>query len=197
MRIVIIDNYDSFTYNLVHYIESLGHDVEVMLNDQINYSCIENSEAILLAPGPGLPEQSGELMNIIKRYYHTHPFLGVCMGMQALAQHDQMKIYNLKNVQHGIPTEIIVSKNDFLFQSMENVQNVGLYHSWAVEAVFSPWQVTAKTKGGVIMAMEHREYMHAAVQFHPESIMTPQGLLMLKNWLQKVAAFLILKNQKN
>lgn len=186
MNIIIIDNYDSFTYNLVHYIEGMDHNVTVMLNDEIQEEKISKADALVLAPGPGLPSESGALMQMIHRYYDKKPMLGICLGMQALAQYSEMEIYNMNEVCHGIAVKVKQFGDNLLFRKVEKEFEVGLYHSWAVQEVSLPWVLTAATNHGTVMAMEHASLLHAALQFHPESIMTPSGNTMLQNWLVNV-----------
>lgn len=186
MHIAIIDNYDSFTYNLVHYFEALGNDVVVMMNDQIEYDLLSEADVIVLSPGPGLPLESGELMTIIDKFYFKKPILGICLGMQALALHDQMQLYNMNQVWHGLQMKIQVDTNTKLFKNCNPGIEVGLYHSWAVREVKYPWKGTAQTSDGVIMGMEHQKLLHAAVQFHPESVMTSEGLQILGNWMVNI-----------
>lgn len=186
MNIALIDNYDSFTYNLVHYFEALGHQVDVRCNDQIDHEKLQKCDAIVLSPGPGLPQESGQLMEVISSYYHTKPILGICLGMQALAIYDGMELYNMKEVWHGISKEIDVDTSSKMFRFISAKQDVGLYHSWAIKSVGLSWRITAQTEKGVPMAIEHSTLPIAAVQFHPESVMTPNGIKMLENWTNSI-----------
>lgn len=192
MKIAIVDNYDSFTYNLVHYFEALDHEVFVMMHDNIEWNIVDAFDALVLSPGPGLPQESGALMEVIEKYYYSKPILGICLGMQALACYDKMELYNMEQVWHGIQKQIVVDQSSRLFESCASEMEVGLYHSWAVRAVTIPWKSVAQTPEGVIMAMEHRVLQHAAVQFHPESVMTPEGLRILKSWLESIQKELLI-----
>lgn len=183
-RILLVDNYDSFTYNLVHYLEALDCEVTVCYNDSIPTQVLELFDAVVLSPGPGLPEESGDLLLFIDRFLGQLPMLGVCLGMQALALQLGGEIYNQKMVKHGLQESISVEKST-LFSTREESFEVGLYHSWAVREDDN-YEVTAKSLSGVIMAIENREKRCYGVQFHPESIMTPRGKEVLQNFLKMV-----------
>ena len=184
--ILVFDNYDSFTYNLVHAIKKLGYtNIEVHRNDQISLKEIERFDKIILSPGPGLPSEAGILLDVIRTYAPTKSILGVCLGEQAIAEAFGGSLINLPEVYHGIATEINVINDDILFYDMLSKLTVGRYHSWVVDPETLPdcLKVTAVDKDGMIMALKHKTYNVHGVQFHPESVLTPNGELMLKNWL--------------
>lgn len=186
--ILVLDNYDSFTYNLVHAIKKLGYtDVEVHRNDQISLDEVERFDKIILSPGPGLPGESGILLDVIRTYATTKSILGVCLGQQAIAEAFGGSLKNLPEVYHGVTTDIHVINDDILFYDMLSTLSVGRYHSWVVDADTLPdcFKITAVDKNGMIMALKHKKYDVHGVQFHPESVLTPQGELMLKNWLNQ------------
>lgn len=185
--ILVFDNYDSFTYNLVHAVKKLSYtDVEVHRNDQISLDEIDRFDKIILSPGPGLPHESGILLDVIRTYAPTKSILGVCLGEQAIAEAFGGSLINLPEVYHGVATEINVINDDILFYDMLTKVSVGRYHSWVVnpETLPSCLKVTAIDENGMIMALKHKTYNVHGVQFHPESVLTPQGEQMLKNWLQ-------------
>ncbi|MBP8903362.1 MAG: aminodeoxychorismate/anthranilate synthase component II [Paludibacteraceae bacterium] len=187
VRILVFDNYDSFTYNLVHAVRNLGYtDVEVHRNDKISLDEIDRFDKIILSPGPGLPHESGILLDVIRTYYPTKSILGVCLGHQAIAEAFGGSLINLSDVYHGVATKINVIDDDILFYDMLATLNVGRYHSWAVNSGTLPdcLKITAMDENRMIMALKHRKYNVHGVQFHPESVLTPQGEQMLKNWLQ-------------
>lgn len=189
MKILVFDNYDSFTYNLVHAVKKLGYtDVEVHRNDQISLEEIERFDKIILSPGPGLPSEAGILLDVIRTYAPTKSILGVCLGEQAIAEAFGGSLINLPEVYHGVATEINVINDDILFYDMLSNVSVGRYHSWVVNPETLPncLKVTAVDKDGMIMALKHKTYNVHGVQFHPESVLTPNGELMLKNWLEAV-----------
>ncbi|MGY8946674.1 MAG: anthranilate synthase component II [Flavobacteriales bacterium] len=184
MKVIVIDNYDSFTYNLVHYLEELNCTVIVKRNDQVNLSEIEGFDRIVLSPGPGIPEEAGLLKQIISKYASTKNILGVCLGHQAIAEVFGAELENLKSVFHGVASEINIIKNDPLFKDLNNPLTVGRYHSWVVkEPLPECLEVLAFDENKQIMALKHKEYKIRGVQFHPESILTEQGKTLLKNWL--------------
>lgn len=189
MRIFLLDNYDSFTYNLVHALSSLtGEPVTVQLNDEVNFDEVAAHDRIVLSPGPGLPAQAGKMMELIDRFSLTHPLLGVCLGHQALAEYFGARLMNLPAVHHGVAHSILhngAEPHSRLFRGLSPTLEVGRYHSWAVaeEALPPVLKVTARDKEGVIMALEHQNLDICGVQFHPESVLTPQGKAILDNWL--------------
>jgi len=187
ISILVFDNYDSFTYNLVHAVKKLGYsNVEVHRNDQISLDEIARFDKIILSPGPGVPSESGILLDVIKTYAPTKPILGVCLGEQAIAEAFGGTLINLPNVHHGVSSEVDIIEDDILFNGLDKKLEVGRYHSWAVQKEGLPecLKVTAIDEEGMIMALSHREYDVRGVQFHPESVLTPKGEEMLKNWLE-------------
>ncbi len=186
ISILVFDNYDSFTYNLVHAVKKLGFsNVEVHRNDQISLVEIARFDKIILSPGPGVPSESGILLDVIKTYAPTKPILGVCLGEQAIAEAFGGTLINLPNVHHGVSSEVDIIEDDILFNGLDKKLEVGRYHSWAVQKESLPecLKITAVDEEGMIMALAHREYDVRGVQFHPESVLTPKGEEMLKNWL--------------
>lgn len=187
MKILVFDNYDSFTYNIVHALKKLGYNnVEVHRNDQIALAEIARFDKIILSPGPGVPSESGILLDLIKTYAASKSILGVCLGEQAIAEAFGGKLINLPEVHHGVTSEIQVLENDVLFNNLPEKMTVGRYHSWAVEKESLPdcLKVTAVDESGMIMALAHKQFDVRGVQFHPESVLTPEGEEMLRNWLE-------------
>ena len=185
-KIVVIDNYDSFVYNLVHYLEELDCHVTVLRNDQFHIDDLESYDKILLSPGPGIPDEAGLLKEVIKQYAPSKPILGVCLGQQAIGEAFGGSLANLEQVFHGIATKInIIEEDTILFKGLSSSIEVGRYHSWVVAQDDFPasLEVTARDENGQIMALRHREYDVRGVQFHPESVLTPQGKEMIKNWV--------------
>ncbi len=184
-QVVLIDNYDSFTYNLVHYLEELNCQVTVFRNDEIELNDLKSFDKIVLSPGPGLPKDAGILLDIIKEYAPTKSILGVCLGQQAIAEVFGGSLINLETVFHGIATPITILENTGLFADLPNTIEVGRYHSWVVNRNDLPESliVTAVDSNNQIMALRHQTYNVCAVQFHPESILTPHGKTILANWL--------------
>ena len=187
-KILVIDNYDSFTYNLVHYLEDLDCEVVVKRNDQLTLDEVDAFDKIVLSPGPGIPNEAGLLKEIIAEYAPTKSIFGVCLGQQAIAEVFGGSLINLEEVYHGIATKIKVVKDDVLFDGMPNEFEVGRYHSWVVDPNMPEvLEVTSVDKNGQIMSLRHKIYDVCAVQFHPESVLTPQGKQILKNWLKDQA----------
>jgi len=187
VKILVLDNYDSFTYNLVHAVKKLGYaDVEVHRNDQISLDEIVRFDKIILSPGPGVPSESGILLDVIRTYAPTKPILGVCLGEQAIAEAFGGTLINLSQVHHGVSSMVTVLEEDVLFNGLEKTIEVGRYHSWAAEKSTLPecLTITAVDEEGMIMALAHKTYDVRGVQFHPESVLTPNGEQMLKNWLE-------------
>ncbi|MGM5630138.1 aminodeoxychorismate/anthranilate synthase component II [Apibacter raozihei] len=187
MKILIFDNYDSFTYNLVHMVKELGYmEVDVYRNDQITIPEIEKYDKIILSPGPGIPSESGILLQVIQEYASKKPILGVCLGEQAIGESFGAQLINLDDVYHGIATEIQITEEDYIFKNIEFPIQVGRYHSWIVSRENLPESltVTAVDENNQIMALKHKEYDIHGVQFHPESILTPEGKIMIKNFLE-------------
>ena len=189
MKILILDNYDSFTYNLVHYLRELadGAEMTVVRNDQITLDEVEAYDKILLSPGPGIPEEAGIMPELIKRYGATKSILGVCLGHQAIAEAYGASLYNMPEVLHGVSSKIkVVKPEDRLFNGIPSEYEICHYHSWNVskEDLGNELEVTAYDELGEIMAISHKEYDVKGVQFHPESIMTEYGHKLLENWLK-------------
>ncbi|HHT34704.1 MAG TPA: aminodeoxychorismate/anthranilate synthase component II [Bacteroidales bacterium] len=185
-KILIFDNYDSFTYNLLHTVQSLGHtDVDVIRNDRMTLEEVERYDKIILSPGPGLPEEAGLLLPLIERYAATKCILGVCLGHQAIGQLFGAKLENIPHVFHGVQTPAQIVAEDYLFAGLPEEMEVGRYHSWIVSRDNFPseLQITALDKEGTIMALRHRTLDLHGVQFHPESILTPQGTAIIRNFL--------------
>ena len=186
VKILVFDNYDSFTYNLVHAVKKLGYtDLEVHRNDQIALEDIARFDKIILSPGPGVPSESGILLDVIRTYAPSKSILGVCLGEQAIAEAFGGTLINLTEVHHGVSSMIDVLEKDVLFNGLPKQLEVGRYHSWAVEKNTLPecLTITAVDEEGMIMALAHKTYDVRGVQFHPESVLTPDGEQMLKNWL--------------
>ena len=187
MKLLIIDNYDSFTYNLLHYMQELTDDVSVFRNDAITIEAINNYDAFIISPGPGLPEQAGICLEAIKTYYKTKKILGVCLGHQAIAVAFGSRLKNLSTVLHGVERPTFISQPaDSLYRNLPAAINCGRYHSWVVDKASFPDEliVTAFDAADEIMSLRHRVYDVRGVQFHPESVMTEYGKLMLENWLK-------------
>lgn len=184
--IALIDNYDSFTYNLVHYLEDLDTKVTVFRNDELELDELKPFDRIVLSPGPGIPSEAGFLMQIIKTYAETKPILGVCLGLQALGENFGGKLINLESVYHGVATKIFLQNNDEIFDNLPNEFEVGRYHSWvlATENFPSELIITSVDENNQIMSFKHQSLNIRAVQFHPESILTPNGKKILENWLK-------------
>lgn len=187
MKILVLDNYDSFTYNLVQYIQELvGHKIDVFRNDAIKLEDVDQYTKIILSPGPGLPKDAGIMPELIQRYAATKHIFGVCLGHQAIGEAFGGTLHNIEKVYHGVATPIkIVDGNALLFRGLPPELEAGRYHSWVVEKTNLPdcLQITAMDELGIIMAMRHREFNVRGVQFHPESVMTPHGKAMLRNFL--------------
>ena len=184
MKIYILDNYDSFTFNLKHYFESLDCEVLVERYNEVDFEEIDQSDAIVLSPGPGLPKDAGKMMEVIEKYISTKPILGVCLGHQALAEFFGAKLINLTEVHHGVSSKIEVDTSHYLFHGMSQFQEVGRYHSWAIQDWPNTMREIAYTSDDFTnMAFVHNQYNCAGIQFHPESVLTPSGLQMIENWL--------------
>lgn len=193
MKILIFDNYDSFTYNLVHIVEKLIDDkVAVFRNDKISLEEVGEYDKIILSPGPGLPHQSGILLPLIREYASSKSILGVCLGQQGIAESFGGTLRNLEEVYHGVATKVFINadrsitQND-LFKNLPDEIEAGRYHSWVVNNDTLPdsLEITATDENGLIMALQHKTFDIKGVQFHPESILTPDGETMIKNWLMK------------
>ncbi|MCA0380860.1 MAG: aminodeoxychorismate/anthranilate synthase component II [Bacteroidetes bacterium] len=191
MRILVFDNYDSFTYNLVHLVEYItGEKVEVHRNDQLPLEKVQDYDKIILSPGPGIPEEAGLLLPLIKTYAASKSILGVCLGHQAIAQALGGSLINLSEVYHGVAMPChVTTTNAKLFNGMPESFDVGRYHSWVVDKKTLPaeLEITAEDDHGFIMAMQHKSYDVQSVQFHPESVLTPLGEQIMRNWLNPLA----------
>ena len=186
MKILVLDNYDSFTYNLVHIIRELGHEMDIFRNDKIELDAVKKYDKILLSPGPGIPDEAGILKAVIKFYSPTKSILGVCLGHQAIAETFGAKLYNMPNVLHGVTSKaIITDKAEKIFKDLPEQFEVCHYHSWAVvaDSITPELKVTATNADGLVMAIAHKKYDVRGVQFHPESIMTEHGKKIIYNWL--------------
>ncbi|MDR1555596.1 MAG: aminodeoxychorismate/anthranilate synthase component II [Tannerellaceae bacterium] len=186
-KTLLLDNYDSFTYNLLHILKELGAEVEVHRNNRITLEEVGGFDRIVLSPGPGIPEEAGILLPLIKAYAPTKSILGVCLGEQAIGEAFGAKLSNLANVHHGVCSDIRVTANDPLFNGLPLALRAGRYHSWVVSKEDFPdcLEITAEDReDGHIMALRHREYNVRGIQFHPESILTPNGKTMISNWLR-------------
>lgn len=185
-KVLVIDNYDSFTYNLVHLINEIGYEVDVWRNDKFNLEDVAQYDKILLSPGPGIPEEAGLLLDVIKTYAPTKSIFGVCLGQQAIAEAFGGTLLNLGRPMHGIATAIdVLDTTELTFTDCPAEINVGRYHSWVVDNNGFPTclKVTATDKDGQVMALRHQEFDVRGVQFHPESVLTAHGKQMIKNWL--------------
>ena len=184
-KILIFDNYDSFTYNIVHLVNSLGYDADVYRNDRISIEQAGAYERMIISPGPGLPCESGILPELLRRYAPHKSILGICLGHQAIGECFGAHLENLPHVYHGVATPVKVIGQDPIFDGLGGEFTVGRYHSWVVsdEDFPSCLNVTARDGNGQIMALAHRRYDVRGVQFHPESILTPQVHIQMKNWL--------------
>ena len=190
MKILVFDNYDSFTYNLVQIIEQIvGSEVDVFRNDQIPLEDIEKYDKIILSPGPGIPEEAGILLDVIKKYAPTKSIFGVCLGQQAIAEAFGGNLINLSEIYHGVATEATQTKEHKIFDYLTENLEVGRYHSWAVNPDDFPTEleITSVDKNGMIMSLKHKIYDVHAVQYHPESILTPNGKQILENFLKPEA----------
>lgn len=185
MKIVIIDNYDSFTYNLSHLVKELGAEVSVVRNDEFELEALDAFDKIILSPGPGIPSEAGLLLDVIRQYAGRKPILGVCLGHQAIGEVFGGKLTNLSTVFHGVATEGTQLGNDYLFDGLPERITMGRYHSWVVDREGWPeaLEVTALSDEGQVMALRHREMDIHGIQFHPESVLTPDGRTMLENFI--------------
>ena len=186
MNILIVDNYDSFTYNLFHYVQQFTEDVSVITNDKINLKDIDNFEKIILSPGPGLPDEHNNLKSIIHKYDNRKSILGICLGHQAIAEFYNTKLKNLDQVMHGVVSDIEIFSNDSIFQDIPRKIKVGHYHSWVIDegTLPSTLNVTSRNQDGIIMSIKHNKYDVIGLQFHPESILTEYGLKIIENWIK-------------
>lgn len=185
MKVLVIDNYDSFTYNLVHYLEDLNCDVTVKRNDKLSLEEVNAFKKIVLSPGPGIPDEAGLLKAIIKKYAPTKSILGVCLGQQAIGEVFGGSLINLNDVYHGVATQVNITVDDEdLFKNMDKSIEVGRYHSWVVNANLPEvLEATSFDSNGQVMSLRHKFYDVKGVQYHPESVLTPNGKQILENWV--------------
>ncbi len=186
MRTVIIDNYDSFTYNLAHLVRELGAEVTVLRNDQFRLADLKPYEKIILSPGPGIPSEAGLLMQVIQTYAADKPILGVCLGHQAIGECFGGRLTNLSQVFHGVASDISITIPDYIYNELPARIEVGRYHSWVVSGEGFPkcLEVTSVSDEGQIMSLRHRQYDVRGIQYHPESVLTPDGRKIIDNWLK-------------
>ena len=185
IKVLVIDNYDSFTYNLVHYLEDLNCQVTVLRNDKLTLQDVQPFDKIVLSPGPGIPDEAGLLKAIIKKYAPTKSILGVCLGQQAIGEVFGGTLINLNDVYHGVATNITISKNDeTLYKGLHKSIEVGRYHSWVVDPDLpDSLEATSHDQNGQVMSLRHKTYDVKGVQYHPESVLTPNGKKILENWV--------------
>lgn len=186
MRIVIIDNYDSFTYNLSHIVKELGCEVSVVRNDEFEMESLSAFDKIILSPGPGIPSEAGQLLEAIRRYAGKKPILGVCLGHQAIAEVFGGQLVNLSEVFHGVASTASIVAPDYLFEGLPEKIEVGRYHSWVVASSGLPacLEVTSVSDEGYIMSLRHKEFDIRGIQYHPESVLTKDGKTIINNWLK-------------
>ncbi|WP_335966235.1 aminodeoxychorismate/anthranilate synthase component II [Galbibacter sp. PAP.153] len=184
--VLVIDNYDSFTYNLVHYLEDLGCDVTVKRNDQLTLEEVVPFQKIVLSPGPGIPDEAGLLKEIIKKYAPSKSIFGVCLGQQAIGEVFGGKLINIDEVYHGVATKIKIVEDDPIYKDLPKEIEVGRYHSWVVDPKLPEvLKATSYDANGQVMSLRHIEFDVCGVQYHPESVLTPEGKKILENWLNK------------
>lgn len=187
MKILVLDNYDSFTYNLVHIIRALGYTMDIFRNDKITLDAVRNYDKILLSPGPGVPDEAGIMKQVVQQYGASKSILGICLGHQGIGEVYGARLYNIPKVLHGVTsvTEVI-DEGEYLFRRLPKTFQATHYHSWAVvpESINGDLIVTAKNNEGLVMGLRHKTYDVRGLQFHPESIMTPEGPKMIENWLK-------------
>jgi anthranilate synthase component 2 len=187
-QVLVIDNYDSFTYNLVHYLEDLNTKVTVMRNDEFELNEINSFHKILLSPGPGIPDEAGLLKEVIKTFASTKSILGICLGLQAIGEIFNSNLINLQSPLHGISSKVIITdKTETLFDNLPDEFEVGHYHSWVInpETISDELIITSVDYDGRIMSLRHTNFDVKGIQFHPESILTPFGKTILQNWLKQ------------
>lgn len=187
MKILVLDNYDSFVYNLVYILKELGGDVDVFRNDKITLEAVEKYDKILLSPGPGIPEEAGIMLDLIKYYAPTKSIFGVCLGHQAIGEAFGAKLHNMGDVLHGVTTNcLITDPNEILFQGIPSEIEVCRYHSWTVlpETMPADLKITAIDEKGYVMAEAHQKFDVRGVQFHPEAYLTQHGVKIVENWMK-------------
>lgn len=185
MKVVIIDNYDSFTYNLSHLVKELGAEVTVYRNDKFTLDQLRPFDKIILSPGPGIPSEAGLMPDVIRRYAGEKPILGVCLGHQAIGESFGGRLTNLSDVFHGVATPCSIVADDYLFEGLPRQIEIGRYHSWVVDTEGLPdcLEATSLSDEGYIMSLRHRELDIRGIQYHPESVLTPDGKRIISNWL--------------
>ena len=185
MKILVLDNYDSFTYNLVHIIRELGYEMDVIRNNKIEVDAIKQYDKILLSPGPGIPDEAGIMKEVVRTYGASKSILGVCLGHQGIAEVFGGSLINIPKVLHGVTSTVEVVEDDILFKGIPEKFTATHYHSWAVvkESLPGELKITAVNHEGIVMAIAHTSFDIRGVQFHPESIMTEHGKEMINNWL--------------
>ena len=186
MKLLIIDNYDSFTYNIVHAVKELGVTPTVLRNDKLTVDDVEKYDKVIISPGPGIPSEAGIMPEVLRRYAGVKPILGICLGHQAIGERFGAKLRNLTEVYHGIKTPINIVKDDYLFDGLNTRLQVGRYHSWVIDSEGFPeeLEITALSDDNEIMAIRHKIHDIRGVQFHPESILTTDGIKIIENWLR-------------
>lgn len=185
MNVLLVDNYDSFTFNLYHLLEDMVENVTVLRNDELDFKFVKSFDKIVLSPGPGLPSESGQLIPFIKEFYKTKSILGICLGHQAIAEVFGSKLLNMREVKHGVKSHLdYIDKTEVLFSGLSENTVVGHYHSWVIDpnSISNDLQITSKSKD-LIMSISHKNYDVKGLQFHPESVLTTQGSTILKNWI--------------
>jgi anthranilate synthase component 2 len=187
MKILVLDNYDSFTYNLVHIVRALGYQMDIYRNDKIALEDVKKYDKILLSPGPGIPDEAGIMKKLVSEYGPTKSILGICLGHQGIGEVYGASLFNIPKVLHGVTSVAEVKDNDeYLFKGVPTTFQATHYHSWAVvpETINGELKVTAVNNEGLVMGLRHKKYDVKGLQFHPESIMTPEGPKMIANWLK-------------
>jgi anthranilate synthase component II len=188
MKILVLDNYDSFTYNLVHIVRALGYALDIFRNDKISVEEVKKYDKILLSPGPGIPDEAGIMKNVIREYGPSKSILGICLGHQGIGEVYGASLFNIPKVLHGVTSIARITDDDeYLFKSIPKTFQATHYHSWAIvpESINGEMKVTATNDEGLVMGLRHRKYDVRGLQFHPESIMTPEGPKMIENWLKQ------------
>ncbi len=186
ISIVIVDNFDSFTFNLYHYIQPLAKKIEVIRNNKVSLNSLKKNDAVIISPGPGLPKDIPILKELILNFGAHKPILGICLGHQAIAEVFGAKLFNMPEVWHGVERETRIVSDDYIFKDIPKIFKSGRYHSWAVSDENFPdcLSVTARDENETIMALAHKKFNIKGIQFHPESILTPAGKQILKNWVE-------------
>lgn len=187
MKILVLDNYDSFVYNLVHYIKQLGYnDIDVFRNDKISIEDVAKYDKILLSPGPGIPKEAGVMIDLIKYYAASKSIMGVCLGHQAIAEAFGSELENMEEVLHGVDSKMEVISEDVIYKGLPTSFKVGRYHSWQVkkDSLSDTFKLTGVDENGNVMSMRHKSLDLVGVQYHPESVLTENGLAIVENWLK-------------